>query len=218
MLVEPIVMADAEVVLYRGVFPLPEHDRLFRSLLHDIAWQQHTVTVCGRRLPAPRLSAWYGDPGACYQYSGLLLHPLPWIAPLFQILTTARALADAPFNSVLANLYRNGQDSVGWHSDAEPELGRNPVIASISLGAVRRFVLQHKKQRSRVILALEPGNLLLMRGTTQHFWRHQLPKTKQPVGPRINLTFRTIQSAAVGEKKAQGLSKKRTQHERQNLE
>ncbi|MFZ0254318.1 MAG: alpha-ketoglutarate-dependent dioxygenase AlkB [Gammaproteobacteria bacterium] len=195
MLVEPIPMANAEVSLYRGVFSASEHHQLFQSLLHNIPWQQHTVTVYGRSLPAPRLSAWYGDPGASYRYSGLRLQPLPWIQTLLEVKAAAQALAGVDFNSVLLNLYRDGRDSVGWHSDAEPELGRNPVIASVSLGAVRRFLLQHKKRRDSIALALEPGSMLLMRGTTQHFWRHQLPKTEHRVGPRINLTFRIVQSS-----------------------
>lgn len=192
MTVEPIPMTDAEVSLYRGVFSASAHDRLFQPLLHDIRWQQHMVTVYGRRLPAPRLSAWYGDPGARYRYSGLCLQPLPWIPILLWIKATVQALVDIDFNSALLNFYRDGQDSVGWHSDAEPELGRNPVIASVSLGAARRFLFQHKKLSHRIALTLEPGSVLLMRGTTQHFWRHQLPKTQQQVGPRINLTFRVI--------------------------
>lgn len=193
MLVESIAMANAEVSLYREVFSAGTHDQLFQSLLHDIAWQQHRITVYGRSLPAPRLSAWYGDPGASYRYSGLRLQPLPWMHTLLKVKATVQALAGIGFNSVLLNLYRDGRDSVGWHSDAEPELGRNPVIASVSLGAERRFLLQHKKRGDCIALTLEPASVLLMRGATQHFWRHQLPKTKHPVGPRINLTFRIIQ-------------------------
>jgi alkylated DNA repair dioxygenase AlkB len=193
MIVEPIPMAHAEVCLYRAVYCARERDRLFYSLLSEIPWQQHMVTVYGHTLPAPRLSAWYGDTGASYQYSGLRLQPLPWIPTLLQVKATVQALAGIRFNSVLLNLYRDGRDSVGWHSDAEPELGRNPVIASVSLGAVRRFLFQHKSRSDRLALALEPGSVLLMRGTTQHFWRHQLPKTEQRVEPRINLTFRVIQ-------------------------
>ena len=191
--VEPIPMADAEVYFYREVFSASEHDRLLQSLLSEIPWQHHMVTVYGRRLPAPRLSAWYGDPGASYRYSGLHLQPLPWISTLLEVKSAVQALTGTRFNSVLLNLYRDGRDSVGWHSDAEPELGRNPVIGSVSLGARRRFLLQHKKRGHRVALVLEPGSVLLMRGTTQHFWRHQLPKTDRRVGLRINLTFRVVQ-------------------------
>lgn len=189
-------MADAKVVLHRDVFSPDQHDRLFGWLLTGVPWQQHAITVYGRSLLAPRLSAWYGDPGATYRYSGLRLHPLCWTPTLLQIKEVVETLASISFNSVLLNLYRNGQDSVGWHSDAEPELGRNPVIASVSLGATRRLVFQHKKRRERTALDLEPGSVLVMGGATQHYWRHQLPKTDRPVGPRINLTFRVILAPA----------------------
>jgi alkylated DNA repair dioxygenase AlkB len=143
---------------------------------------------------SPRLSAWYGDPGAIYSYSGLRLEPLPWTPVLLEIRQVVTDLAETPFNSVLLNLYRDGQDSMGWHSDAEPELGRNPVIASVSLGAVRRFVLRHKKRKEQhIALELESGSVLVMGGALQHYWRHALPKIRQAVGPRINLTFRLIQ-------------------------
>lgn len=189
---EQIPMADADVYLYRNVFPPAQQERLFRTLLDEAAWQQHVIKIFGRSVAAPRLSAWYGDSGAHYSYSGLRLEPLSWNAPLLEIKSSVEALADTLFNSALLNLYRDGRDSVGWHSDAEPELGRNPVIASVSLGAMRRFVFQHKKRGTGVALELESGSVLLMCGPTQHQWRHQLPKTRKPVGKRINLTFRII--------------------------
>jgi alkylated DNA repair dioxygenase AlkB len=189
---ECLPMCDAAVVLHRRVFCGADHDRLFAALRDSIAWEQHKIRVYGRTLAAPRLSAWYGDPGAVYRYSGLRLEPVAWAPPLLEIKARVEALAGSAFNSVLLNLYRDGQDSVGWHSDAEPELGRNPIVASVSLGAERRFVFQHKKRRHCLQLDLEPGSVLIMGGSTQHYWRHQLPKTARPVGARINLTFRTI--------------------------
>lgn len=192
LLAERIPMSDADVLLYRGVFPALRQERLYRALLDEVAWEQHVIKVFGRSVAAPRLSAWYGDPGAGYSYSGMRLEPLSWNPTLLEIKMIVEALAETEFNSALLNLYRDGRDSVGWHSDAEPELGRNPVIASVSLGAVRRFMFQHKKRGTRVSLDLEPGSVLLMRGPTQHQWRHQLPKTRKPVGRRINLTFRII--------------------------
>ncbi len=192
VLTEQLPMADAEVVLYKGVFSIERQGRLFQSLLHDVPWQQHVLKVYGRSIAAPRLSAWYGDPGASYSYSGVRLEPLSWTPSLLEIKSVVEALAATTFNSALLNLYRDGRDSVGWHSDAEPELGRNPVIASLSLGAVRRFMFRHKKRAMRISLDLEPGSVLLMRGPTQHYWRHQLPKTRKLVGKRINLTFRII--------------------------
>lgn len=188
--VQPLDMPDGDAVVYPSAFP--DHERLLRILLESVAWRQHVITLYGRAVAAPRLSAWYGDPGASYSYSGLRLDPLPWNQTLMEVKQTVDALAGVHFNSALINLYRDGQDSVGWHSDAEPELGKNPIIASVSLGAVRRFVLQHKKRPIRITLDLEPGSTLLMKGCTQHHWRHALLKTRQAVGPRINLTFRVV--------------------------
>ena len=191
--IQAIPLPDGVITLYRNVFEAG-HDRLFQSLYTEIPWQQQVITLYGRAVASPRLSAWYGDPGAVYRYSGLRLEPLPWTPVLLEIRQVVTDLAETPFNSVLLNLYRDGQDSMGWHSDAEPELGRNPVIASVSLGAVRRFVLRHKKRKEQhIALELEPGSVLVMAGALQHHWRHALPKTRQVVGPRINLTFRLIQ-------------------------
>ena len=188
-----LTIPDGEMILYRNVFIASESAMLFQTLYQDSDWQQHVLTICGRAVAAPRLSAWYGDLGAVYRYSGLSLEPLPWTPTLREIKEKAERLAATRFNSVLLNLYRDGRDSMGWHSDAEPELGRNPVIASVSLGATRRFLLRHKKQRNEVVtLMLEAGSVLIMAGATQHYWQHQLPKTRQAVGPRINLTFRVI--------------------------
>ena len=168
-------------------------DRVFAKLHGGLAWETHVITLFGRKIPSPRLSAWYGDPGARYTYSGLTLEPRPWTPTLGGLRDRLGHDLGAAPNSVLANLYRNGQDSMGWHSDDEPELGPEPTIASISLGAPRRFVLRHKhKAAPAVELVLEHGSLLVMSGTTQTFWKHAVPKTTAPVGPRINLTFRTI--------------------------
>jgi alkylated DNA repair dioxygenase AlkB len=190
--VQHLAMPDGEVALYPLTFP--EHNSLFQTLLATTLWQQHVLTFYGRPTAAPRLSAWYGDTGAIYSYSGLRLEPLPWNKILLKIKHCVDDLAGVCFNSVLMNLYRDGQDSMGWHSDAEPELGRNPVIASVSLGAVRRFNFQHKKRPIRLSLDLAAGSTLLMKGSTQHYWRHSLPKTRKAVGARINLTFRRIVS------------------------
>ncbi len=192
--VEQLVFQDGEGVLYRQAFAPVESARLFAALHRETAWQQPVIVLYGRSINSPRLSAWHGDPDAVYRYSGLRLEPMPWTPTLLDVRERVEALAVARFNSVLLNLYRDGQDSMGWHSDDEPELGRNPVIASISLGAARRFLLQHKKRRLRLEWSLEDGDMLVLGGTTQHCWRHHVPKTRQPVGPRINLTFRWIHS------------------------
>lgn len=168
-------------------------DLFMRQLLDGIEWQQHHVVVFGRQLPAPRLSAWHGSADAHYAYSGLALTPRPWTAPLLALKTQIETAADCPFNSVLLNQYRTGRDSMGWHSDDEPELGVNPTIASLSLGGTRRFLLRHKRRAcAPVEIPLGHGALLIMRGPTQTYWQHQIPKTRHPCARRLNLTFRRI--------------------------
>jgi len=154
-------------------------------------WSQREIVLFGRRRQQPRLVAWHGDPGACYRYSGLTLLPAPWHPALLEIRERLAEHTDAVFNSVLANAYRDGCDSMGWHRDDEPELGPMPVIASVSLGAERRLLIRARGQPS-VGLKLEAGSLLLMRGDFQQRYQHALPKTRQPVGLRINLTYRFV--------------------------
>ncbi len=181
---------DGEVVLHPGALEAAEADRLFAELMEITPWRQETATVMGRRLPIPRLTAWHGERG--YVYSGIRMEPAPWNAPLLQLKGIAQELAGQEFNSVLLNLYRNGRDSVSWHADNEPGLGRDPVIASFTLGALRRFQLKHRRTKALVSLDLPHGSCLVMAGATQHHWLHQIPKTARPVGPRINLTFRRM--------------------------
>lgn len=191
---ERLALPEGEGVLYRRAFASADCARLFDVLQRETAWQQHVITLYGRAIASPRLSAWYGDPEAVYGYSGLRLEPASWTPTLLRVRERVERLAATHFNSVLLNLYRDGQDSMGWHSDDEPELGRNPVIASVSFGAARRFLMQHKKRRLRMELRLEDGDVLVLGGATQHCWRHHVPKTRQPTGSRINLTFRSIRS------------------------
>jgi alkylated DNA repair dioxygenase AlkB len=181
---------DGTVFLHADALARPEADRLFEQLQRDIDWRQEVATVMGRRLPIPRLTAWHGQAG--YVYSGIRMAPAPWTPALLELKETAETLAGQPFNSVLLNLYRTGRDSVCWHADNEPGLGHNPVIASLSLGAVRRFQLKHRRSGERVAVDLPHGSCLIMAGATQHHWLHQLPKTAQAVAPRINLTFRAM--------------------------
>ena len=194
MPLDPHPITDGELLYAPDFLDPVDADQFLRQLLDGIEWEQHQVTIFGRQLPAPRLSAWYGDPDARYTYSGLSLTPRPWTEPLSTLKTQIEAVADSTFNSVLLNHYRDGQDSMGWHSDDEPELGPAPTIASLSLGGTRRFLLKHKyrKELAPVELALGHGSLLIMRGQTQMYWKHQIPKTKRPVDARINLTFRRI--------------------------
>ena len=165
---------------------------LFARLVHGLAWTQPTISLFGVRRPIPRLEAWYGDLDARYSYSGIAHDPLPWTPELAALRDRLRARAGAPFNSVLANLYRDGRDSNGWHSDDERELGPMPTIASLSLGATRRFYIKGKESGERHAFDLSNGSLLLMSGASQQLWRHTVPKEPHVQHARINLTFRTI--------------------------
>ena len=166
--------------------------RLLATLWAELNWTQHEISLFGRRVYQPRLSCWYGDPGAHYTYSGLHLQPSHWHPALEDIRRVLEDTVDTRFNSVLANAYRNGRDSMGWHADDEKELGEEPTIASLSLGACRRFLLRERHGNKTICLALEPGSLLVMQGASQSVYRHSLPKTSKPVGLRINLTFRMV--------------------------
>lgn len=192
---QQLQMPDAEVLFYPNPFKLADCEQMFATLAAEIAWRQDSATIFGRHHLLPRLTAWYGDPGKTYRYSGISMEPLPWTPTLRQIKAAIETIAQVEFNSVLLNFYRHGQDSMGWHSDDEPELGPNPVIGSVSFGGCRRFLLRHKTDQSisKVEVHLTNGSLLLMQGPTQHFWQHHVPKTKRHVDPRINLTFRVIQ-------------------------
>jgi alkylated DNA repair dioxygenase AlkB len=165
--------------------------QLFGMLLEEIDWKQRSIRMMGREVLQPRLTAWYGD--AAYTYSGVTLAPLPWMPLLSELRDHLIADVGECFNSVLCNMYRTGADSMGLHSDDEKELGPRPVIASVSLGAARRFVLRHKRKREPpVTVELTHGSLLVMGGTAQAFWKHAVPKDPSATGPRINLTFRRI--------------------------
>lgn len=184
---------DADVVLSLAWLDLEPATALFRTLHDGLPWTVHRVRLFGRELAAPRLSCWIGDPDAGYRYSGVRHEPVPWPPVLLPLRERLQAETGVAFNSVLANLYRDGRDSMGWHSDDEPELGPAPVIASLSLGAARRFSLRHRRRAGqRVDLELPHGSLLLMRGATQANWQHAVPRTARAVGPRVNLTFRYV--------------------------
>lgn len=187
-----LVPCDGEAYYFPAFLSRPEADTLFDELVASIAWQTEELALYGKRILVPRLVAWYGDRGAVYRYSGVHHEPMPWSRRLLELRELVAGATQHSFNSVLANYYRNGNDSMGWHADKEPELGVNPVIASLSFGAARLFKLQHNKQKQIVDVVLEHGSLLLMCGSLQHHWRHCVPKTRQAVGGRINLTFRRI--------------------------
>jgi alkylated DNA repair dioxygenase AlkB len=191
---EPLPMVDADVRFMQGFYRAPHSTHYMERLLEEIQWREEKIRLWGKEYLQPRLSAWYGDAGRRYAYSGVTLHPLPWTETLLRIREDVESASGQRFNSVLLNLYRDERDSVGWHSDAEAELGSMPVIASVSLGATRCFRLRHKmrKDLKPVVIDLTDGSLLLMAGTTQACWQHAIHKQAIACGPRINLTFRNI--------------------------
>lgn len=190
---ERIDLPDADVRLWRRAWAPSDADALLRELHDSIDWQQEEVLIFGQRRLVPRLVAWHGDPDASYTYSGTAHDPLPWTPTLEAIRSRVAELTGRDFNSVLLNRYRDGRDGMGWHADDEPELGREPAIASVSFGEPRRFVLRHRRERTaRCELQLGHGDMLLMAGPTQHHYLHAVPKTARVVGERINLTLRKV--------------------------
>lgn len=189
-------MAEAKLPdarLIPGWLATGEADALLATLREQVRWEVHRIRMFGRWVDSPRLSCWIGDAGNGYVYSGARFEPRPWPEALAELRPRIDEAAGVVMNSVLANLYRDGRDAMGWHSDDEPELGVRPVIASLSLGGTRRFVFRHRREPAlKHELALEHGSLLLMAGDTQRDWKHALPRTARPVSPRINLTFRRI--------------------------
>jgi alkylated DNA repair dioxygenase AlkB len=169
--------------------------QLFALLRDEIAWEQHTITLYGRTVPTPRLTAWMGD--EAYRYSEIVNVPAPWPEALTELRERLGNELGVDFNSCLANLYRDGTDSMGYHSDAEPELGPRPTIASISLGDRRRFALRHRSTGARWSWELGRGDLLVMRDESQIDYAHAVPKTSRQVGPRLNLTFRCFRPSAL---------------------
>jgi len=192
----PIELPDADIsILHEIEMPLP-YDQILRKLIDQTIWRQENVRIYGKEFKQPRLVALYGDPGKKYDYSGISLSPMPWTDLLREIKRRVEDCTDARFNAVFLNLYRDHNDSMGFHSDDEKELGKNPTIASVTFGDTRVFKLKHKIQKELppVKIPLEAGTVLLMKGTTQHFWKHGIDKQKTPCGPRVNLTFRSLLS------------------------
>lgn len=188
-----LTLPNAEINYFPNFYNSCEADELLDALENNIVWQHDKVKIFGKTYFQPRLTAFYGDPGKKLSYSGLTMDAQPWNKILGTIKNEVELFCRQKFNCVLLNLYRDGSDSNGWHADNESYLGKNPFIASISLGATRQFYLKHNYLQLPINkIALEHGSLLTMGGTTQHFWKHQIPKTKKPVQKRINLTFRYI--------------------------
>jgi alkylated DNA repair dioxygenase AlkB len=183
-----ILPYDGEAILIVDNGPEFDWPATTQTLIDTIPWQVETGRIFGRKMLVPRMTAWFGD--GAYSYSGILHPPAPFPAIVERLRARAEALSGASFNAVLANFYRTGRDSVGWHSDHEAGLGNRPTIASLSLGGERRFQLRHRKTKQTITLGLRTGHWLIMRGETQRFWLHQVPKTAAAVDPRLNLTFR----------------------------
>ena len=192
---EPIVfdVPDASIIYYPNFFSTEEATILFDTLQKEIPWQQDDIKVYGKVYPQPRLTALFGNEGKSYSYSNITMHPHKWSPLLMSIKEKVEKTTEAIYSTVLLNYYRDGKDSNGWHADNEKELGTNPIIASLSFGAERMFQLKHNAiTNQKINISLAHGSLLVMKGTTQHFWKHQIPKTTKPIGSRINLTFRII--------------------------
>lgn len=189
-------LPDGDVTLFEGFFNKHESDDFLMRLTSEIKWQQDQIKFYGKMIDLPRLTAWYGENDKPYKYSGIPMNPHPWTQDLLAIKKRIEREAHVEFSSVLLNLYRKGQDSVNWHSDDEKELGTNPVIGSVSFGETRVFQLKHKYEQTlkKIDIPLTHGSFLLMRGPTQHYWQHQIPKTTRAIKPRINLTFRVIKN------------------------
>ena len=190
----PLTVLPGQCLLYPDFLSPSEGYALLDRLQISVSWETHSVRLFGRTHQCPRLIAWYGDSGARYKYSGVVHQPREWLEELTTLRSSIQQALDSPFNSVLLNYYRDGNDGMGMHSDDEPELGTRPVIASVSLGETRRFVLQprDKSRAAGVKLDLPHGSLLVMQGFCQRDWKHGVPKTRKSAGPRINLTFRNI--------------------------
>lgn len=188
-------LPGAHVCYYPNWLQASAASALYASLCRNVNWRQDTIKLFGKPVKIPRLQAWFGDSTTTYSYSGLTMIPTPWTAELAEIKQRCEKTAQTRFNSVLVNWYRDGQDSMGMHADDEPELGPQPIIASVTLGQARPFLFRHKKTKVTTRVLLEPGSLLIMSKDTQRYYHHGINKTKKPLGGRINLTFRYVYPA-----------------------
>ena len=187
-----IKIENGEYIYIPDFYDKVTADKYLTKLIDGIHWKQESMNMYGKEIPFPRLTAWYGDNEKPYSFSGITLQPHPWSPGLLKIKKDIEPKANVVFNSVLLNRYRDGTDSISWHTDAEKELGQNPVIASVNFGTERKFQLKHKDTAQRIDIILQHGSLLIMQGELQHYWKHQIPKTKKLLGERVNLTFRVI--------------------------
>jgi alkylated DNA repair dioxygenase AlkB len=186
-----------EIDLISAFFSSEESDQLMAALKTDVEWRQEPILIYGKKVMQPRLTAWYGDANASYRYSGIEMKSLPWIPALTLIRNRIQQQTGFEFNSVLLNQYRDGKDSMGWHRDNEPELGNSPVIASVSFGTSRRFLFRkYREHDQKMEIMLGHGSLLIMKGETQTYWEHSIPKMMRVTDARINLTFRWVRGRA----------------------
>lgn len=183
---------DGKAYLVKNFYEKLDSTQLLTQLLNEIPWQERSIKMFGKQVLQPRKMCWMGDSDCTYKYSGTEFSPMTWSKTVLDIKSKIESHTDFCFNSVLLNLYRDENDSMGLHSDNEKELGDQPLIASLSLGEARPFIFRHKTEKTKVKITLDSGDLLIMQGDTQKYWKHELPKLKQHVGPRINLTFRWI--------------------------
>lgn len=188
---------DGEAVYFGPIFGGAEADALFDALMQEVAWQHDRVKLYGREIVTRREVAWHGDEAYQYTYSHNTKTARPWTPTLEKLKAAVEAESGDRFNCCLLNLYHSGEEGMAWHADDEKELQPDGAIASVSLGEPRRFVFRHKADKEKAELRLEHGSLLVMRGVTQTHWEHALPVMKRALGPRINLTFRTIAAPAL---------------------
>jgi alkylated DNA repair dioxygenase AlkB len=188
-------MPDANLKYFPSFIPPAAASSIMHSLQHSLNWRQEQITLYGKTHDVPRLQAWYGNEDSSYEYSNLTMRPLPWTPILLELKQKCERASNNQFNSVLANLYRHGQDGMGRHADNEAELGKQPVIASLSFGEERNLDFYHNQSKNKVRLPLANGSLLIMSGDTQTYWQHSMAKTQKVLAARINLTFRYIHKA-----------------------
>ena len=188
-----ILSHDGEVFYLNDFFEFDESNFLYKKLLSEIEWKQEPIYIYGKMVMQPRLTAWYGDPGKDILYSGISMQPHPWNSVLLYIKERVEKNQQLKFSSALLNLYRDGNDSLGWHRDNEKELGNNPTIASVSFGASRTFFLRNcRNKNEKHAIELKHGSLLIMKKETQYFWEHSIPKRKKISESRVNITFRVM--------------------------
>ena len=189
---EEILPYDKSAILYENALGDLNDSEIFDELFKNIPWESKIIKMYGKENPQPRLVAWFGDLGRSYSYSNITMDINPWTPRLKELKEICEEKSGTSFNSLLLNLYRDGNDKVAWHSDNEPELGKEPCIASLSLGATRRFKFRHREDKNVLERSLDSGSLVVMSGLSQKKWEHEIPLEKKVKNPRINLTFRKV--------------------------